>query len=189
MRLLDKLLKRNQVKEQVVGQIKEQEYAKEDIHIYAEMLDEPILRNDKSYVIAGYYNEDNTKFKDLISGKVFECKKHNFEIMSIEDKKYAELRRVTNLLPISGYTHALRILAMTKFNYGCMRYVVDNVVVEGRDIIVKYFNKQHYEPVTSSELKFIAKEFNQHIYEAVSQTLSNNKQLEDLRSSQYTKFQ
>ena len=191
MRILDKLFKRNQVEEKGGEQVEEQQVAKKDIYIYVEMMDEPILREDKDYVIAGYYNEDMTKFKDLISGQTFDCKPTTRDaiIIIVNDKRYAvlcfnEYYSTKEQKNIS----ILRTIDHDNFNYNPMRCAIDGVALKDKVAIQRYYSKQSHEGITAFELKSIAKEFNQHIYTMVNQTLSNNKQLKDLRSAGYNKF-
>ena len=43
---------------------RDKQLIKKDIFVYAEMMDKPLLREDKNYIIAGCYNEDKTKFEN-----------------------------------------------------------------------------------------------------------------------------
>lgn len=62
---------------------------KEDIYIYAESMDEPIVREDKNYAVAGYYNKDKSKFTNIVTGQVYKVdqSEDKEKVLTIDGKK------------------------------------------------------------------------------------------------------
>ncbi len=76
MNLFKKLFSREkEVKvEQVESKIEqpEQYFKKEDIVMFLEIMDEPTLREQNDYVKIGYFNNEHTRFKNILTNVIFD---------------------------------------------------------------------------------------------------------------------
>lgn len=202
MGILDKLLKGNQVKEQ--------EFAKADIFLYGEVMDEPTSKDDDNYVIVGCFNGDKTKFKNLLTGEVFDCELDYkfsgadetglcFNRMKIGDKVYGQINKYRREnIQYSGNKYYIEMLYCGKFDwmgriyYGETSWKDTIIPIEyplnKMKPVYKFVEKASFDGVKLSEMKALVEIINAHALRVISKELDNKKKLEDLRIAGYNKF-
>jgi hypothetical protein len=73
-------------------------FYKKDLCIYVEMMDSPIVRKDKDYVMIGYYDSGYTSFTDILKHKTYEFdqpKVHPLRPVIGEPAAIAEINKVS----------------------------------------------------------------------------------------------
>ena len=153
----------------------EKKVSKKDIFVYAEVMDKPTIREDRDYVIAGYYNEDKTKFKNIATGEIYDCDKYNLDLdnLNIAGREFSTIvsagMSMPNMFDIY-FSQRLKTKSIGKLDWFRFEYVVQHPLFGDKLWVAKnltmksihefFINLREEEEVKLSDVRKIVNIFN-----------------------------
>lgn len=189
------------------GKSKEKEptFIKEDIWILVEDIKDTIIRED-GYVIIGYYNKDGSKFKDILTGKVYDNeyldigKDKSMRLISDGRTFYSmgnlqthigrKIRNCVYEVYISENANWLGMVMVGTSEYTLFKDRHITYIEQKYMPLFKFRDKEMFDEVKLSEIKKIAKILNNEAYKYVKEKIEHQEKLDGarLQSRDYKEF-
>lgn len=118
---------------------------RKDVFVYAEIMDEPTIREDKDYIIAGCYNEDKTKFKNIITGEIYDCDKAglNLDKLNIAGRDFSIIINAGIAMPGMldiYFTQRLTTREKGELDWFRFSYIIENPLLGDKDWVAKHLS-------------------------------------------------
>lgn len=168
---------------------RDKQLIKKDIFVYAEMMDEPVLREDKNYIIAGCYNEDKTKFENIITGEIYNIEvKNDLDNLNINGRNMSIIFNDGMTLGGMYWSQHLRTKNNGGFDWFRIGYELKHTSVPGIDVPaslslnLKYMheffvNKKQYDEIDVKDIKKMINYMNKFSHKIISKELEKREEL------------
>ena len=118
---------------------------KKDIYVYAVMMDEPTLREDRIYIVAGCYNEDKTKFKNIVTGEIYDCANDKLDLdkLNINGSEFSKIISAGIGMPDMFdiyFTQRFKTKDTGSYDWFRFGYVIEHPLFGDKDWVAKHIS-------------------------------------------------
>ena len=191
------LIKNTLTRKKNLNKQEEQTFVRGDIRIFAEvMLEDEILAEkdklaQKDYVLVGYFNDDKTKFKDIVTGQVHGMSANEVALMHSQTNRtftrvYAVERNCKGTVEQDLSPHHKHVKSFYPLNYErLLLYVLLDVY---QDFIYEFFKTSKDKLISKKDIARLKDMLNNHVRKNVQNKIKSIEETTEARKTYDTNF-